>query len=575
MSESSQKPTLSGLARKLVQKELLKEPVAVTITEQSSKQKRPFVTLLIESKLINPTLLALTCSQEFGMPIFDLNALEIRSIPYETINQDFINKHHALPIFRRGNRLFVAISDPTNLTALDEIQYRTNTITEAILVEEDKFNDVIEKVLATREAESLGNLEDSEFEDIDILTDEDASSKLVTKIGAETDVDDAPIVRFINKVILDAVNMGASDLHFEPYERMYRVRLRYDGVLYEHASPPVNIAARFSSRIKVMSRLDISEKRVPQDGRFRIRISANKAIDFRVSTCPTIFGEKVVMRVLDPSNVKLGVDSLGLEPFQRDLFLDAVKKPHGMILVTGPTGSGKTTSLYTVLNILNTSRVNIYTCEDPIEINLQGVNQVSVNIKAGLTFAHALRAFLRQDPDIIMLGEIRDTETAEIAVKAAQTGHLVLSTVHTNSASETIMRLINMGIPSYNIATSILLIIAQRLARILCSHCKKRVEVPEPILLKMGFNKEEIPNLKLYGPNGCEKCKEGYKGRTAIFEILSVNEAISKIILKGGNPLEIYQEASANGMWDLRRSSLEKLKSGITSIEEVYRVIKD
>lgn len=575
MSESAPKVLLSGLAKKLVQKELLKEAAAVAATDQANKQKRPFVSILIEDHLIDPTLLAVICSHEFGMPVFDLTALEVRTIPYDLINQDFINQHHALPIFRRGNRLFIAISDPTNLKALDEIQYRTNTIAEAILVEEHKFADVIEKIVALRESESLGSLEDSELEDLDILSDEDATSKLVTKIGAETDVDDAPIVRFINKVILDAVNTGASDLHFEPYERMYRVRFRHDGILYEHASPPVNIAARFSARIKVMSRLDISEKRVPQDGRFRIRISANKAIDFRVSTCPTIFGEKVVMRVLDPSNVKLGVDSLGLEPFQRDLFLNAIKKPHGMILVTGPTGSGKTVSLYTVLNILNTSRLNISTCEDPIEINLQGINQVNVNIKAGLTFAAALRAFLRQDPDVIMVGEIRDTETAEIAVKAAQTGHLVLSTVHTNSASEAVMRLINMGVPAYNIATSILIIVAQRLARILCTHCKKRVEIPEPALLKMGFKKEEIPDLKLYGPNGCEKCQEGYKGRTGIFEILTVDTAMSAIILDGANPLEIYRKATADGMWDLRRSALEKLKAGTTSIEEIYRITRE
>jgi type IV pilus assembly protein PilB len=563
MSESGQKVLLGGLARKLIQKELIKEPAALTATEQALKQKRSFVNILVENKQVNPEKLAVFCAQEFGMPLFDLSALELRNIPYEFVDQTFITQYHAVPIYKRGNRLFVAISDPTNFTAMDELRYKTNMMIEAILVEEHKFIDIIEKVLATQEAESLGTLE------------EDDTSKLVTKLGVSAEIGEAPIVRFINKVILDAVNMGASDLHFEPYERMYRVRFRYDGILYEHASPPVNIAARFAARIKVMARLDISEKRLPQDGRFRIRISSTKAIDFRVSTCPTIFGEKVVLRVLDPSSVKLSVDLLGLEPFQRELFLSAIKKPHGMVLVTGPTGSGKTVSLYTALNALNTSRANISTCEDPIEINLQGVNQVNVNAKAGLSFATALRTFLRQDPDIIMVGEIRDVETAEIAVKAAQTGHLVLSTLHTNSASDTVMRLINMGIPSYNTATSILIIIAQRLARLLCTHCKKKIEAPDAALLKVGFLAEEIPNLKLYGPHGCDRCKEGYKGRTGIFEILQVTPAISNIILNGGNPFDICKQAIKEGMWDLRKSALEKVKAGLTSLEELYRVTKD
>ncbi len=574
MGESSQKVLLGGLARKLIQWDLLKEAPAISATDQSIKQKRPFITILVEDKLIDPTLVAVACAEEFGIPVFDLNALEIRNIPNDTFTQEMVIQFHALPIFLRGNRLFVAISDPTNIVALDEYKYRTNMNIEPILVEEHKFTELIEKVLSTREAESLGSLEDAELEDLDIL-DEEAPSKLVTKIGGTSESGDAPIVRFINKVILDAVNSGASDLHFEPYERMYRVRFRHDGILYEHASPPVNIAARFSARIKVMARLDISEKRLPQDGRFRIRISATKGIDFRVSTCPTIFGEKVVMRVLDSSNVKLGVDSLGFESFQKEVFASAIRKPHGMILVTGPTGSGKTVTLYTALNILNTNRINISTCEDPIEINLQGINQVNVNLKAGLTFATALRSFLRQDPDVIMVGEIRDSETAEIAVKAAQTGHLVLSTLHTNSASDAVSRLINMGIASYNIATSVLLIIAQRLARILCPHCKAKTTVPEDILLKMGFKQEEIPTLKLYSPVGCEKCKEGYRGRTAIFELLPVTNAISSIILAGGNPLDIYKQAITDGMWDLHRSGLEKLKAGITSIEELSRIIKD
>lgn len=566
------KGPLGGLARKLIQLGLIKEEVAANITDQSNKTKKPFVTCLVEAHAVDPTLLATTCAQEFGIPLLDLHAFDQQNIPADNLDQTIIIQHHALPLFRRANRLYVAISDPTNIKAIDEIRYRANVTTEAILVEEHKFNEIIEKALSNQEAASLGDLNDSDLESIDILNEDEEDKK--NAIGG-ADAEDAPIVRFINKVILDAINMGASDLHFEPYEKSYRVRFRRDGMLYEHASPPVNTAGRIAARLKVMSRLDISERRVPQDGRFKMRISNTRSIDFRINTCPTLFGEKVVMRVLDPSSAKLGIDALGYEPFQKELFMKAIHKPQGLVLVTGPTGSGKTVSLYTALNILNTVDRNISTCEDPVEINLAGINQVNVNVKAGLTFSAALRAFLRQDPDVVMVGEIRDLETAEIAVKAAQTGHLVISTLHTNSAPDTLTRLMNMGIPSYNLATAVTLVIAQRLARRLCPDCKQPAQVPEAALLELGFNKEEIPNLQLFEPKGCEKCREGYKGRLGLYEVMSITPAISKIIMEGGNALDIAKQAKEQGVWDLRRSGIEKVKRGHTTIEELSRVTKD
>jgi type IV pilus assembly protein PilB len=568
---SNQKAPLGGLARKLIQAGLIKEELAEAITDQANKQKKPFVTCLIEAHAIDPTLLATTCAQDFGIPLLDLNAFDQQNIPADNLDQALIIQHHALPIFRRANRLFIAISDPTNIKALDEMKYHANLITEAILVEEHKFNAVIEKVLATQAAASLGNLEDAALDSIDILNEEDKDKK--NTIGIDTE--DAPIVRFINKIILDAINAGASDLHFEPYEKIYRVRFRRDGILYEQASPPVNTANRIAARLKVMSRLDISERRIPQDGRFKMRISHTRSIDFRVNTCPTLFGEKVVMRILDPSSAQLGIDALGYEDFQKKLFMKAIHKPQGLILVTGPTGSGKTVSLYTALNILNTVDRNISTCEDPVEINLTGINQVNVNVKAGLTFAAALRAFLRQDPDVIMVGEIRDLETAEIAIKAAQTGHLVISTLHTNSAPDTLTRLMNMGIPCYNLATAITLVIAQRLARRLCPDCKQPVQVPEAALLELGFVKEEIPNLKLFEPKGCEKCRQGYKGRLGIYEVMNITPAISQIIMAGGNAIDIAKQAKEQDVWDLRRAGIEKVRQGLTSIEELSRVTKD
>lgn len=573
MNVITPKAPLGGLARKLIQLGLLKEDAALKITEQATEESKPFISVLVSNRLVDPTLLATTCAHEFGMPLLDLEAYDQQYLPLDLIsaNQELISTLHALPLFRRGNRLFIAISDPTHLKAVDEIKYQTNVPTDAILVEENKLNALMTRVLSNTEASALDGVDDVDLSNIDISTEEEHSTE------AGGDAEDAPVVRFINKVILDAINLGASDIHFEPYEKSFRIRFRQDGILYEHATPPINIANRFSTRLKVVSRLDISERRIPQDGRFKMRISNNRAIDFRVSTCPTLFGEKVVMRILDPSSAKLGIDALGYEDFQKTLFMNAIHKPQGMVLVTGPTGSGKTVSLYTALNILNTDTVNISTCEDPVEINLPGINQVNVNLKAGLTFSVALRAFLRQDPDVIMVGEIRDLETAEIAVKAAQTGHMVLSTLHTNSAPDTLTRLINMGVPAYNLATSVTLIVAQRLARLLCTLCKVPANIPESALLEFGFKSEEIESLKIFNPSpqGCEHCKEGYKGRMGIYEVLPISPAISNIIMNGGNAIELGKQAALENMWTLRESGLHKIKQGLTSLEEISRITKD
>ncbi len=570
MGDTQAKQPLSALGRKLVQLGLLKEDVAISANDAAIKQNIPLISFIVNQKLADATKIALICSKEFGLPLLDLNSLNFDLVPKDLLKPDIILKYHALPVFKRGNRLFVAISDPTNLKALDEIKYSTALTTEALLVEEPKFKQTIDKLTSIMEAASLGVIGDADLEAIDISTEEEGGPAAPP---TGTEKDEAPVVRFINKLILDAINAGASDIHFEPYEKNYRVRYRQDGVLYEISNPPVTLTQRIAARIKVMSRMDISERRIPQDGRFKMRISANRNIDFRVSSCPTLFGEKIVMRILDPSSTKLDADALGMENFQKELFLKNINKPQGMVIVTGPTGSGKTVTLYTALNILNTPDVNISSCEDPVEINLPGINQVNVNPKAGLDFAAALRAFLRQDPDIIMVGEIRDLETAEIGVKAAQTGHMVLSTLHTNSAAESLTRMINMGVPSYNLATSISLVIAQRLARVLCSNCKVPITIPEHALLEFGFTKEEIQGLQLYGPKGCELCKDGYKGRTAIYEFMPVSQAIGNLIMEGGNAIAIDQQAKNEGMWDLKRSGLHKAKIGLVSLEEINRVI--
>ncbi|MBI2791741.1 MAG: type IV-A pilus assembly ATPase PilB [Gammaproteobacteria bacterium] len=564
---------LSGLAKKLVQANLLEAQSAAQALEASAKKKIPFVAYLVEKCILDPQIIAMTASMEFGDPLFDLYAMDLETIPKEIVSEKLIRKHHALPLFKRGNRLYVAVSDPTNLEGLDEFKFHTGLSTEAILVEENKLVDTIERILSEKESSALSNLQDTDLDDLDISNAED---KERTDDDSDSDVDDAPIVRFVNKVLLDAINKGASDIHFEPYEKFYRVRLRQDGLLSEFASPPVNLAPRLAARLKVMSRLDISERRVPQDGRFKMKLSRNRAIDFRVSSCPTLYGEKIVMRILDPTSAKMGIDALGYEDYQKELFLNAIHRPQGMVIVTGPTGSGKTVSLYTALNILNVSEVNISTAEDPVEINLPGINQVNVNPKAGLTFSSALRAFLRQDPDIIMVGEIRDLETAEIAVKASQTGHMVLSTLHTNSAPETLTRLINMGVAAFNLATSVTLIIAQRLGRRLCTHCKKVISLPPEALMEAGFTENEIQEgFILYEPVGCDQCTKGYKGRVGMYEVMPVTEEIGKIIMAGGNAFDIEEQMHKEGIISLRRAALNKVKIGVTSLEEVYRVTKE
>ncbi len=570
MVAASTKNKLTGLARKLATDGLLDEDQASEAFEHSKTKKTPFVSYLVENQLISSRAIALAATTEFGVPLFDLDSIDKEAIPVDVVNEKIILKHHALPIFKRGNRLFVAVSDPTNLQALDEVRFNTGISTEGILVEEEKLTALIATVLEAKESESLSSdFDDADLENIDI-EDPDAEQE-----DDDGDTDDAPIVRFVNKLLLDAIRKGASDLHFEPYEKKYRVRYRIDGILEEVAAPPINLSTRIAARLKVMSRLDISEKRVPQDGRIKLKLSKNKAIDFRVSTLPTLFGEKIVMRILDPTSAQMGIEVLGYEDEQKQLYLDALGKPQGMILVTGPTGSGKTVSLYTGVNILNKADVNISTAEDPVEINLTGVNQVNVNIKQGMTFAKALRAFLRQDPDIVLVGEIRDLETAEIAIKAAQTGHLVLSTLHTNNAPETLTRLANMGVPAFNIATSVHLIIAQRLARRLCTNCKSISDIPKEALIEAGFAEDEVESLKIYQPVGCDKCSHGYKGRVGVYEVMPVSKEIGRIIMRGGNALEIADQASEEGVANLRESGLEKVRNGLTSLAEINRITQD
>ncbi|HFD80316.1 MAG TPA: type IV-A pilus assembly ATPase PilB [Gammaproteobacteria bacterium] len=570
MATSNPVSHLSGLAKRLVSDGLIAEEIAREAQEKALKEREPFVSYLVSNKLLDSTSIANSACQEFGIPLFDLAAMDLDSAPVSLVDEKLIRQHRSLPLFRRGNRLFVAVSDPTNLQALDEIKFHTGISTETILVEEDKLDKAIDRVLDAADT-SMSELLDEDLDNLDIESGEEAPGD----DGNDADIDDTPVVRFVNKVLLDAINKGASDIHIEPYEHEFRIRFRQDGVLHEVASPPLAMATRLISRVKVMSKMDIAERRVPQDGRIKMKLSKKRAIDFRVNTCPTLFGEKVVLRILDPSSAKLGIDALGYEEDQKQLYLENLNKPYGMILVTGPTGSGKTVSLYTGLNILNTPDRNISTCEDPVEINLSGINQCHMNPKAGLTFASALRAFLRQDPDIIMVGEIRDLETAEIAIKAAQTGHMVMSTLHTNNAPQTLTRLANMGVPPYNIASSVNLIIAQRLARRLCNSCKKPVDIPRAALLEEGFHEEELDELKIYGPVGCDQCADGYKGRVGIYQVMPVSEAMGRIIMEGGNAMQLADQAKAEGIADLRESGLKKVRDGITSLEEINRVTKD
>tara|TARA_B110000037_G_scaffold103380_1_gene120405 strand:+ start:257 stop:1975 length:1719 start_codon:yes stop_codon:yes gene_type:complete len=561
---------LSGLARRLVDDKLLEEHVARDASEEAAKTRVHFVTHLVQNNLATSIDVANSAAEEFGTPLLDLTALDPESIPKNMIDEKLVRANHAIPIFHRGNRLFVAVSDPTNRKGLEEIGFQTGVATEEILVEENKLTAFIETYLDAQESGGLGDLGDDDV-DLDLEAVDEGGG------GAEEDdpgqaVDDTPVVRFINKMLMDAIKSNSSDLHFEPFEKSYKVRFRTDGVLHEVARPPVNLAPRISARLKVMSQMDISERRVPQDGRIKLKISKTKAIDFRVNTLPVLFGEKLVLRILDPSSAKMGIDALGYEDEQKKLFMEALYKPQGMFLVTGPTGSGKTVSLYTGLNILNTPELNISTAEDPVEINLEGINQCNVNHKVGLDFSEALRSFLRQDPDIVMVGEIRDIETANIAIKAAQTGHMVMSTLHTNSAPETLTRLRNMGVPAFNLATSINLIVAQRLARRLCS-CKEKIDIPKSALIEKGFSEEQVDKgFDVFGPKGCGKCSGGYKGRVGIYEVVKITPEISKIIMEDGNSIEIAAECAKQGFKNIFQSALIKVMTGLTSLEEVDRV---
>jgi len=565
---------LGGLPQRLVQDGIVDEATMLEALNAARERKVNVVTQLVSSGAANARDIAIAASTEFGVPLLDLDAVNLDPDVIRLVSDKLLAKHRVLPLFKRGKRLFLAVADPTNLHAIDEIKFQTGLGVEAIVVEDDKLQKAVDKAIEQADAQisALAEEEGIDLESLEVTGGDEEAEGAVTR----DDVEDAPIVRFVNKVMLDAIRRGASDIHFEPYEKTYRVRFRMDGVLKEIATPPVQLAPKLAARLKVMARLDIAERRIPQDGRIKMRLSKNRAIDFRVSTCPTLFGEKIVLRILDPSQAMLGIDSLGYEPFQKELYLKYLNKPQGMILVTGPTGSGKTVSLYTGLNILNREDTNISTAEDPAEINLPGVNQVNINPKVGLTFAAALRAFLRQDPDVIMVGEIRDLETAEIAIKAAQTGHLVLSTLHTNDAPQTLTRLVDMGVKPYAIATSVSLIIAQRLARRLCQHCKQPMDIPKEALLKEGFSEADVEaGLTIYGPKGCSNCTDGYKGRVGIYQVMPVSEAIGRIILAGGSAVDIADQAAKEGVWDLRRSGLEKVKQGITSIEEVNSVTID
>ena len=561
-------PTLTGLAKQLVLAELLDERSAQQAFIQAQRNKTSLVTYLVQNKLLKSSQLLEVAADQFGIPFCSLGAIDKEHQPRDLVSEKLCRQHRLLPLYRRGNKLFIAISDPTNHQAITDVQFSTGLSTEALLVEDDRLGEAIEKFFDTGTG-GMGELADVDLDGLDVEAVNDDKDD-----GVGGDADDAPVVRFVNKMLLDAIRGGSSDLHFEPYEKVYRVRFRTDGILHEAARPPIQLASRISARLKVMAALDISERRKPQDGRIKMKISKSKSIDFRVNTLPTLWGEKIVMRILDPSSAQMGIEALGYEDEQRELYLTALKQPQGMILVTGPTGSGKTVSLYTGLNILNTVDVNISTAEDPVEINLEGINQVNVNPKQGMDFTQALRAFLRQDPDVIMVGEIRDLDTASIAVKAAQTGHMVMSTLHTNSAAETLTRLRNMGVPSFNIATSVNLIIAQRLARKLCS-CKKEVEVPRDTLIKEGFAENILGTFKVYGPVGCENCKGGYKGRVGIYEVVKITPALQRIIMEEGNSIDISAQMRKDGFNDLRASGLFKVMQGVTSLEEVNRVTKD
>ncbi len=570
MAAPAKKINLSGLARKLVLDGLLEEAAAQEHFQGALKKKQPFVAYLVENNLAPSSEIALAASQEFGVPLLEIDSLELDMDIVKLIKEDLIKKHHALPIFKRGKRLYIAVSDPTNLQALDEIKFAVNLNTEAILVEEDKLAKLIDKTLEDMDG-GLGDMDDDELDELDDLevADEEAGQE-----DDDAEIDDAPVVKFVNKVLLDAIKKGASDLHFEPYEKVYRVRFRIDGVLTEVAKPPLALSSKIAARIKVMARLDVSERRVPQDGRIKLKLSKTKAIDFRVNTCPTLFGEKTVMRILDSDAAALQIDMLGYEDAQKENFLTNLHKPYGMFLVTGPTGSGKTVSLYTGISILNQVDINISTAEDPVEINLPGVNQVQVDERTGMTFDKALKAFLRQDPDIILVGEIRDLGTASIAVKAAQTGHMVMSTLHTNDAPQTLTRLQDMGIQAFAVATSINLITGQRLCRRLHGEYREPLEMPKEALLDEGYTEEDVEKgIKLFQPvTGNADCDSGYKGRCGIYQVMNISDAMKRLIIEGANAVQLADQSASEGIWDIRRSGLAKAMQGVTSLAEVNRV---
>ncbi len=562
--------TFSALGRALVQQGRLVQADATAVQIEAAKAGVSFVQQLVASRKLSAREVSQFAAGTFGYPLLDLAAVDTDQLPLNLIDAKIVTNHRVIALAKRGNRLFVGMSDPTNEQVMQEVKFATGMTMEPVVVEDDKLGAIVKKL-----NDASGRSLDAVTEDVDLsgmeMTDGEAAPEVVTE-----EIDDAPVVKYVQKILLDAINGGASDIHFEPYEKFYRIRYRQDGVLYDIAQPPLAIKEKIASRIKVVSKLDISEKRVPQDGRMKLVLSKTRAIDFRVSTLPTLHGEKICMRILDPSSATLGIDALGYEPDQKEHLMNAIQRPYGMVLVTGPTGSGKTVSLYTCLNILNKPGINISTAEDPAEINLPGINQVNMNDKAGLTFSVALKAFLRQDPDIIMVGEIRDLETGEIAIKAAQTGHMVLSTLHTNDAPATLSRLMNMGVAPFNIASSVILITAQRLARKLCA-CKRVVDIPPEALMRAGFKEEDLDGgWQPYGPVGCEVCKNtGYKGRVGIYQVMPISDEIERIIMKNGTAIDVADQAQRDGIRDLRQSGLLKVKKGLTSLEEVEAVTNE
>ncbi len=571
MATHAATPNISGLARAMVQHGLLSEYDAETLQGQAQTANIGFVEQILISKRMNSSQVAQFASRAFGAPLFDLSGFDFDQINKDFIDPKIVATRRVLPLHKRGNRLFVAVSDPANMQALDEVRFKTNLVIDPVVVEDDKLGIAIAKVVETM-GQTLKDLVSADDLEVDLQ-----ESNVQSDDEANQEVEDAPVVKYLQKIMLDAISAGVSDIHFEPYEKFYRIRYRLDGILKEVAQPPLVIKDKMASRIKVISKLDISEKRVPQDGRMKLVLTKNRSIDFRVSTLPTLHGEKIVLRILDAAGVKLGIEALGYEPDQQKVLLNAIARPYGMILVTGPTGSGKTVSLYTCLNILNQPGINISTAEDPAEIQLAGINQVNLNEKAGLTFANALRAFLRQDPDIIMVGEIRDIETADISIKAAQTGHLVLSTLHTNDAPATLMRLANMGVPAFNIASSVILITAQRLARKLCTHCKRPEDIPPEALLQAGFKEQDLDgSWQAYGPAGCDNCLgTGYKGRIGIYEVMPISDEMRQVIMRNGTVLDIAEQSQKEGVRNLRQSGLWKVKQGMTSLEEIEAVTNE